>query len=214
MKTRRKRRRPLRSTSSKIDHQRPQAETLIVYATDRSGHRRARRRRLSDRERIQGFFHRPEARQARHARLRYQRAGVRGADPKRTCSAGSEQRHHPDVPASTMSGWCWQRDQLGVMQACIDVVMPYIHERQQFGRPMGEFQLVQARSPTCMSPWMRARPMFISVAKACDRGERRAKTLLVLFCYATRTPPRLRSMRLSFSRETATSMTIPPTVSA
>lgn len=53
-----------------------------------------------------------------------------------------------------MSGLDYERAVLsagpvGIMQACMDVVMPYIHERKQFGKPIGEFQLVQARSPTC-----------------------------------------------------------------
>ena len=60
---------------------------------------------------------------------------------------------------------------LGIMQACIDVVMPYIHERQQFGQPIGEFQLVQGKVADMYVAMNACKAYVYSVAKACDRGE-------------------------------------------
>jgi isovaleryl-CoA dehydrogenase len=60
---------------------------------------------------------------------------------------------------------------LGIMQACMDVVMPYVHERQQFGRPIGEFQLVQGKIADMYVAMNACRAYVYAVAKACDRGE-------------------------------------------
>src|SRR5436853_2442435 len=60
---------------------------------------------------------------------------------------------------------------LGIMQACMDVVLPYIHERKQFGRSIGEFQLVQGKLADMYVTMNAARAYVYSVAKACDRGE-------------------------------------------
>ena len=46
---------------------------------------------------------------------------------------------------STMSAPCCQPGLIGIMQACMDVVMPYVHERKQFGKAIGEFQLIQGK---------------------------------------------------------------------
>jgi isovaleryl-CoA dehydrogenase len=60
---------------------------------------------------------------------------------------------------------------LGIMQACLDVVLPYVHERKQFGQPIGEFQLVQAKLADMYVSMNAARAYVYAVAKACDRGE-------------------------------------------
>src|SRR5499433_841720 len=60
---------------------------------------------------------------------------------------------------------------LGIMQACMDVVMPYIHERKQFGKPIGEFQLVQGKIADMYVTMNACKAYVYSVAKACDRGE-------------------------------------------
>lgn len=60
---------------------------------------------------------------------------------------------------------------LGIMQACMDVVMPYIHERKQFGQPIGTFQLVQGKIADMYVTMNSCRAYVYSVAKACDRGE-------------------------------------------
>ena len=59
---------------------------------------------------------------------------------------------------------------LGIMQACLDVVLPYIHERRQFGQPIGEFQLMQAKVADMYTVMNAARAYVYAVARACDRG--------------------------------------------
>jgi isovaleryl-CoA dehydrogenase len=60
---------------------------------------------------------------------------------------------------------------LGIMQACMDVVMPYVHDRKQFGQPIGTFQLVQGKVADMYVAMNSCRAYVYSVAKACDRGE-------------------------------------------
>jgi isovaleryl-CoA dehydrogenase len=60
---------------------------------------------------------------------------------------------------------------LGLMQAALDVVIPYVHERKQFGRPIGEFQLVQGKLADMYVTLNAARAYVYAVAQACDRGE-------------------------------------------
>ena len=60
---------------------------------------------------------------------------------------------------------------LGIMQACMDVVLPYIHERKQFGQPIGQFQLIQAKVADMYVAMNASRAYVYAVAKACDRGE-------------------------------------------
>jgi isovaleryl-CoA dehydrogenase len=60
---------------------------------------------------------------------------------------------------------------LGIMQACMDVVMPYVHERKQFGKPIGEFQLVQGKIADMYVAMNAAKAYVYTVARACDRGE-------------------------------------------
>jgi isovaleryl-CoA dehydrogenase len=57
------------------------------------------------------------------------------------------------------------------MQACMDVVLPYIHERKQFGQAIGEFQLVQGKVADMYVTMNAAKAYVYAVAKACDRGE-------------------------------------------
>ncbi|QRK78072.1 isovaleryl-CoA dehydrogenase [Shewanella sp. LZH-2] len=60
---------------------------------------------------------------------------------------------------------------LGIMNACMDIVVPYIHEREQFGRSIGEFQLVQGKLADMYTGMNAAKAYVYSVAKSCDRGE-------------------------------------------
>ena len=60
---------------------------------------------------------------------------------------------------------------LGIMRACLDVVMPYVHERKQFGEPLGKFQLIQAKLADMYSTWSAGRAYVYAVGKACDRGD-------------------------------------------
>ncbi len=59
---------------------------------------------------------------------------------------------------------------LGIMQACLDAVIPYVHERRQFGRPIGEFQLMQAKLADMYTTMNACRAYVYAVARACDRG--------------------------------------------
>ena len=59
---------------------------------------------------------------------------------------------------------------LGIMAACMDVVVPYVHERKQFGQPIGEFQLMQGKLADMYSTWQATRAYIYSVGRACDRG--------------------------------------------
>lgn len=60
---------------------------------------------------------------------------------------------------------------LGIMQACMDVVVPYVHERKQFGQPIGEFQLMQGKLADMYTTMNACRAYVYAVAQACDRGE-------------------------------------------
>ncbi|MBD3729598.1 MAG: isovaleryl-CoA dehydrogenase [Sphingomonadales bacterium] len=75
-----------------------------------------------------------------------------------------------------MSGLDYERvvlsgGQLGLMQACLDVVIPYVRERKQFGKPIGSFQLMQAKVADMYTALQSARAYVYSVAKACDAGQ-------------------------------------------
>jgi len=60
---------------------------------------------------------------------------------------------------------------LGIMQSCLDVVVPYVHERQQFGQPIGEFQLIQAKLADMYTALSASRSFVYAVARACDGGQ-------------------------------------------
>src|ERR1700751_28728 len=60
---------------------------------------------------------------------------------------------------------------LGIMAACMDVVLPYLHERKQFGQPIGEFQLMQGKLADMYSTMNACRAYVYAVGQACDRGE-------------------------------------------
>jgi len=75
-----------------------------------------------------------------------------------------------------MSGLDYERAVLaagpcGIMQACLDVAVPYVHERQQFGQPIGSFQLVQGKLADMYTTMNACKAYVYAVAKACDRGE-------------------------------------------
>ncbi len=65
---------------------------------------------------------------------------------------------------------------LGIMAACMDVVLPYVHERKQFGQSIGEFQLVQGKLADMYTTWQACRAYGYAVAAACDRADH-ARTL-------------------------------------
>src|SRR5271168_4744275 len=88
-----------------------------------------------------------------------------------------------------MSGLDYERAVLaagpiGIMQACMDVVMPYVHERKQFGQAIGEFQLMQGKLADMYTTMNAAKAYVYAVAKACDRGETTRKDAAGAILYA------------------------------
>lgn len=79
-----------------------------------------------------------------------------------------------------MSGLDYERTVLsggpvGIMQACLDLVIPYIHDRHQFGKSIGEFQLIQAKVADMYTHLSASRAYLYAVARACDRGQESRK---------------------------------------
>ena len=88
-----------------------------------------------------------------------------------------------------MSGLDYERAVLaagpiGIMQACMDIVLPYIHERKQFGKPIGEFQLMQGKLADMYTTMNAAKAYVYTVARACDRGETTRKDAAGAILYA------------------------------
>ncbi|ABC30663.1 Acyl-CoA dehydrogenase [Hahella chejuensis KCTC 2396] len=73
---------------------------------------------------------------------------------------------------------------IGIMQACMDAVVPYIHEREQFGQPIGQFQLIQGKVADMYTTLNACRAYLYAVAAACDRGETTRKDAagVILYC--------------------------------
>jgi isovaleryl-CoA dehydrogenase len=150
----------------------PIAETLVVYAkTDPAAGSRGITAFLIEKG-MKGFS----------TAQKLDKLGMRGSDTAELVFEDCE------VPAENvlgevgrgvnvlMSGLDYERavlaaGPLGIMQACLDVVMPYVHERKQFGQPIGSFQLVQAKVADMYVTMNASRAYVYAVAKACDRGE-------------------------------------------
>jgi isovaleryl-CoA dehydrogenase len=80
---------------------------------------------------------------------------------------------------------------LGIMQACMDVVIPYVHERRQFGSPIGTFQLVQGKLADMYVGMNACRAYVYAVAKACDRGETTREDAAGAILYAAENATRM-----------------------
>ncbi len=150
----------------------PHAETLVVYAkTDMAAGPRGVTAFLIEKG-MKGFS----------TAQKLDKLGMRGSD---TCELVFEDC---TVPADhvlggvgngarvLMSGLDYERvvlsgGPIGIMQACLDVVVPYVHERQQFGQPIGQFQLMQGKLADMYVALSTARAYSYAVAQACDRGE-------------------------------------------
>ncbi len=90
--------------------------------------------------------------------------------------------------AVLMSGLDYERVVLsggpvGIMQACLDVVVPYMHERRQFGQSIGEFQLIQGKIADMYAALNASRAYLYAVAKACDRNETARKDAAAVILY-------------------------------
>ena len=120
--------------------------------------------------------------------------GMRGSN---TCELVFEDCH---VPASAilgqegadvkvlMSGLDYERAVLsggpvGILQACLDVVLPYVHEREQFGQAIGEFQLIQGKLADMYARCSASRAYLYAVCDALDRGEQSRKDAAALILY-------------------------------
>ncbi len=95
-----------------------------------------------------------------------------------------------------MSGLDYERVTLaagpvGIMAACMDTVVPYVHERKQFGQPIGEFQLVQGKLADMYSTMNACRAYVYAVAAACDRGETTRKDSAGCVLYAAEKATRM-----------------------
>jgi len=73
---------------------------------------------------------------------------------------------------------------LGIMQACMDIVVPYVHEREQFGKPIGTFQLMQGKIADMYVTMNACKAYVYAVARACDRGETARKDAAGAILYA------------------------------
>jgi isovaleryl-CoA dehydrogenase len=149
----------------------PEADTLVVYAkTDPDAGPRGITAFLIEKG-MKGFS----------TAQKLDKLGMRGSD---TCELVFEDC---EVPAENvlgkvgggvnvlMSGLDYERvvlaaGPLGIMQACLDVVLPYVHERKQFGQPIGEFQIMQAKIADMYVTMNAAKAYVYAVARACDSG--------------------------------------------
>jgi isovaleryl-CoA dehydrogenase len=149
----------------------PHADVLIVYAKiDPS----------SDRPGVTAFLVEKGWEGFRTAQ-KLDKLGMRGSD---TCELVFEDCRVPvenvlGAPGGgarvLMSGLDYERvvlagGPLGLMRACLDLVVPYVHERKQFGQPIGTFQLMQAKLADMYVTASSCRAYVYSVAQACDRG--------------------------------------------
>ncbi len=150
----------------------PVADTLIVYAkTDPAAGARGITAFIVEKG-MKGFS----------TAQKLDKLGMRGSD---TCELVFQDCEVPEENALgavgrgvnvLMSGLDYERvvlaaGPLGIMRACLDVALPYVHERRQFGQAIGEFQLVQGKIADMYVGMNACRAYVYAVAKACDRGE-------------------------------------------
>src|SRR5438270_5892372 len=163
----------------------PEAETLVVYArTDPNAGPRG----------ITAFLIEKGMKGLSTAQ-KLDKLGMRGSDTCELVFSDCE------VPAENvlgkidegvkvlMSGLDYERavlaaGPLGIMQACLDAVVPYVHERRQFGQPIGEFQLIQGKLADMYTSLNACKAYVYAVAKACDRGRTARKDAAGAILYA------------------------------
>ena len=163
----------------------PDADVFVIYAkTDTSAGSKGITAFIVERD-YPGF--------SRHQKL--DKLGMRGSN---TCELVFQDC---EVPAENilgqegkgvrvlMSGLDYERvvlsgGSLGIMDACMDLVVPYIHDRKQFGQSIGEFQLVQGKVADMYTQMNAAKSYAYMVAAACDRGETTRKDSAAVILYA------------------------------
>ena len=147
----------------------PQADTLVVYA--RTGEGSGGITTFIIEKDMAGFS----------IGQKIDKMGMRGSPTAELvfndCEVGQENVMGPlnGGVGILMSGLDYERTvlagiQLGIMQACLDVVLPYVRERKQFGQPIGSFQLMQAKVADMYVALNSARAYVYAVARACDAG--------------------------------------------
>src|ERR1700760_4823865 len=149
----------------------PVAETLVVYAkTDPTAGPRGMTAFIIEKG-MKGFS----------TAQKLDKLGMRGSD---TCELVFEDCEVPEENVLSevgrgvnvlMSGLDYERavlaaGPLGIMQACLDVVLPYVHDRKQFGQPIGQFQIMQAKVADMYVTMNAAKAYVYAVARACDDG--------------------------------------------
>ena len=149
----------------------PIADTLVVYAkTDRTAGARGITAFIVEKG-MKGFA----------PAQKLDKLGMRGSDTSELVFTDCEVPEDNVLGAVgngvnvLMSGLDYERvvlaaGPLGIMQACMDVVIPYVHDRQQFGQPIGRFQLVQAKLADMYVTMNAAKSYVYAVARACDEG--------------------------------------------
>jgi len=150
----------------------PHADTLVVYAkTDPEGSSRGVTAFLIEKG-FAGFS----------VSKKLDKMGMRGSDTAELvfedCEVPEENMMGPVGGGAgvLMSGLDYERavlsaGPLGIMQACLDAVLPYVRERKQFGKPIGSFQLMQGKVADMYVALNSARAYVYAVARACDRGQ-------------------------------------------
>jgi isovaleryl-CoA dehydrogenase len=162
----------------------PDADTYIVYAkTDRSAGSKGITALIVERD-TAGFSRSPKL----------DKLGMRGSN---TCELVFQDCQVPvdnvlggegRGVAVLMSGLDYERTVLsggpvGIMQACLDTVLPYVHQRQQFGQAIGEFQLMQGKIADMYTELNASRAYLYAVARACDLGQDSRKDAAAVILY-------------------------------
>jgi len=163
----------------------PDANTLVVYAkTDPNAGSRGITAFLIEKS-FQGFY----------SAQKLDKLGMRGSN---TCELVFEDCEVPEENVLggegrgvnvLMSGLDYERvvlsgGPLGIMQSCMDIVVPYVHERRQFDQPIGEFQLMQGKLADMYTTMNASRAYVYAVATSCDRGETTRKDAAGAILYA------------------------------
>jgi len=163
----------------------PDADTLVVYAkTDSAAGPRGITALLIEKG-MKGFT----------TAQKLDKLGMRGSN---TCELVFQDCEVPEENVLSeegrgvnvlMSGLDYERavlagGPLGIMDACMDIVLPYVHERQQFGQPIGEFQLMQGKVADMYATMNACKAYVYAVAQACDRGEMARKDAAGAILYA------------------------------
>ena len=171
----------------------PDADVVVVYAKTEPGGGRPRHHRVHRRARLPRISppRRSSTSSACAARTPASWYSRTASCPRRTCSAQLN-----EGVRVLMSGLDYERlvlagGPLGIMQACLDAVLPYIHERRQFGQPIGEFQLIQGKVADMYTTLNACKAYVYAVARAADAGGATRKDAAGAILYASERATRM-----------------------